>query len=161
MVVTVCKSFYQAAITCCPRISFIFQWYLGTAHVRSMHSMSNCSHTFNHISPVNEQKSRLIGTWSRSRSIVPVIVFKVVDTLAFDGLLQDLWLTAAELLTHLHQPGRDGWRMREQIITETTMKEEERRRRNETKGFVTGPVTCWSGKTWRTSGLFDGCLLNT
>lgn len=38
--------------------------------------------------------------------ILPVIVFEVVDTLPFDGLLQDLRLAAAELLPHLHQPGR-------------------------------------------------------
>lgn len=37
--------------------------------------------------------------------LLPVIVFEVVDTLPFDGLLQDLWLAATELLPHLHQPG--------------------------------------------------------
>lgn len=41
----------------------------------------------------------------RCKNVSPVIVLEVVDTLPFDGLLQDLGPAAAELLPHLHQPG--------------------------------------------------------
>lgn len=57
-----------------------------------------------------------IVTWFTSgcnrgdQHISPVIVLKVVDTLAFNGFLQDLRLTAAELLPHLHQPRGEDWR---------------------------------------------------
>lgn len=37
-----------------------------------------------------------------------MVVFEVVDALPLDGLLKDFRLAAAELLTHLHQPGGDG-----------------------------------------------------
>lgn len=48
-----------------------------------------------------------------------MIVFKVVDTLPFDGLLQDLRLAAAELLADLHQPGRDSEKKREHVTSGT------------------------------------------
>lgn len=53
------------------------------------------------------QLSELTRITSKA-NILPVIVFKIVDALPFDGLLQDLRLTAAKLLAHLHQPGREG-----------------------------------------------------
>lgn len=101
VVIAVCKGFSHITISCFLRNGFIY--FPSCLALKDSTNICCNSHIVR------------IMIKQKARRFLPVVVFKVVDTLAFDRLLQDLRLTATKLLTHLHQPEREGWR--EKLIT--------------------------------------------
>lgn len=64
-----------------------------------------CCYTWNGCASLRATRASCPPFISFHPKPLPVVVFEVVDTLPFDGLLQDLRPAATELLPHLHQSG--------------------------------------------------------